>query len=213
MSEVLSWRQVACRHGEDRECLASFFAWQSAEVLAGGKPANLFNVLARSLPCGRDMAALWDEHADEVAARSDTRIKELVRTETRTLVLVYRPQVLAATLAAPRVSRTLKRLGYPRGSLPGQLDYLYQRMQRQTIPHEIGFFLGYPVKDVLAFMGELDLPLARRGPWVIYGDARRSLELVDHFGAVRDTMRANLATAGSPFDLPHMNTLSKPLAA
>jgi len=44
------------------------------------------------------------------------------------------------------------------------------------IPHEIGFGLGYPAKDVLGFMGLADLSPTAECGWRVYGDPAQSLE-------------------------------------
>ena len=57
-------------------------------------------------------------------------------------------------------------------------------MQEDEFPHEIGFFLGYPTKDVLGFMGMNNLPLVGSGPWKMYGKLEESLStLKDHLAA------------------------------
>lgn len=198
MSPLLSWRQLACRHVSDSECLASFLAWQGAEVLAGVKPANLFNVLRRPLPCGRSMASLWQDYAGVFARRAGLKVRVLRETETRLLVLVYNPQMLRSTLAEPGVARALARQGYAEQGLGCQLDTLCRRMRETAVPHEIGFFLGYPAKDVRAFIGELDLPLSCRGPWVMYGDPTDSLVTARCFSEARERVRSRLAEAPSP---------------
>jgi len=201
MSPIRSWRQLVCRYPHDQDCLAGFFAWHSAEVLAGAKPSNLFNVLKRTLPCGRDMAVLWQEHAAPVARRAGLSMRVLRESDTRLLVLVYHPGMLERTLDQPEVALGLERYGYPSHGLEGRLDVLCRRMGVEAIPHEIGFFLGYPVKDVRAFIGEIDLPLACRGPWVMYGDPSESLATARAYQSARERVRARLAEASSPREL------------
>jgi hypothetical protein len=69
-------------------------------------------------------------------------------------------------------------------------------MQDDDFPHEIGFFLGYPIKDVFGFMGLCDLPLVGNGPWKMYGKLEASVTtLKEHLAArksVLDTLRSTL---------------------
>lgn len=198
MSAPFSWRQLACRQASDQDCLASFLAWHAAEVLAGVKPANLFNVFRRPLPCGRNMVDLWQGYADAFARQAGVSVRVLRDSESRLLVLVYNPRLLRSILAEPSVVQGLARFGYPKQGLRRQLDTLSRRMDVEAVPHEIGFFLGYPAKDVRAFIGEIDLPLTCRGPWVMYGDPTDSLVTARTFLEARERVRTRLAHASSP---------------
>lgn len=92
------------------------------------------------------------------------------------LVLFYNPPVLAATLAEPRNRRWLERLGYPENGTTGQmLDELCRRAQETPVPHEVGIFIGYPLKDVAGFMRRLPSTPLHGGAWRIYGDVGESL--------------------------------------
>jgi hypothetical protein len=44
------WGDIAGRFSNDRECLASFLALETAEILDGVKPGNLINVTNRRQP-------------------------------------------------------------------------------------------------------------------------------------------------------------------
>jgi len=45
-----AWQDVAGRFDDPRECLASFLALETAEVIAGEKPANLLGIANRRCP-------------------------------------------------------------------------------------------------------------------------------------------------------------------
>lgn len=55
-----------------------------------------------------------------------------------------------------------------------------------SIPHEIGFALGYPVKDVLGFMGLIPLPCTGMCGWRIHGNPRLSLQKSREFKAAKE---------------------------
>ena len=62
----IHWTKLTHRFPDEKQCLASFIAWQAAEVIAGAKPANLINILDRELACGRNMSSLWEKHKTSV---------------------------------------------------------------------------------------------------------------------------------------------------
>ncbi|ABZ84114.1 conserved hypothetical protein [Heliomicrobium modesticaldum Ice1] len=107
----------------------------------------------------------------------------LKRCEKCAWVLFYRE---------PQVRATLKRFGrlrqYRNKRLPWPLDvqpFLFHLRERWCkggqLPHEIGLALGYPLKDVLGFLGLSPLPKQHVCEWCIYGDVVPSLRLKERF--------------------------------
>ena len=97
--------------------------------------------------------------------------------------LFYNPQTLAATLAEPRNARWLARMGYPADTsmeggtevLQGMLAHLVNRAAACELPHEVGVFIGYPLKDVAGFMQRIPATPVHHGAWRVYGGADESL--------------------------------------
>jgi len=194
----LCWQEVARRFDNDRDCLASYLIWQAAEVIDGVKPANLINLGRGVLPCGRNLLALWERDADRLLQAAGLRAVRLKTSARGTLVILYRPAAFRELLADPAVAAPLMQLGYPQPLVPARvLDHLSQRFDRE-FPHEIGLLLGYPVKDVLAFMGCTRLPYTCAGPWKIYGDAAPSLRLAASHARSRARLRDHLHHVASP---------------
>jgi hypothetical protein len=63
-------------------------------------------------------------------------------------------------------------LGYGQNIRPVEFLIEIRRRWRaqDQIPHEVGLVLGYPIKDVLGYMGFLPLPYTGNCGWCIYGD-------------------------------------------
>lgn len=70
-----------------------------------------------------------------------------------------------------------EKLGYRRDVAPSEfLEEVGKRWRREgRIPDEVGLALGYPVKDVLGYMGHLALPCTGSCGWRIYGNPEPSL--------------------------------------
>lgn len=197
----IHWSKLTSRHHDDRECLACFFAWQTAEIMSEVKPANLINIMDRTLDCGRNMLKLWHRHGRTMLNQSNVRALKLVERDNRHLMLLYRPEKLFPILQQPEVTTTLESIGYPVSDCETILNHLQKRMQQQDFPHEIGFFIGYPVKDVLGYMGLSPLPLVGQGPWKMYGELESSKSLAQaHFNA-RQKIQACLKNEKSPLQL------------
>jgi hypothetical protein len=194
------WQTVAHRFPAERDCLVSFLAFESAEVLAGIKPGNLINIVNRNKPCGRNLYQLWKQFGHDLVEQSPLELEILADREHSILVYVYDSKLLATTLGSPQAQAFLTRAGYPLDPCPEKaLHELKIRVKQQEFPHEIGLFLGYPLKDVEGFLGWNKQPFACQGPWKIYGDPRLSLQLADRHRSCRDRMVRRLGRTDDPF--------------
>jgi len=193
------WRDLAPRFADDRACLAAFLAMETAEILAGVKPGNLINVVNQRQPCGRNLYALWEKFGPQLIAGCGLQARAVRRQNDALLLFVYRPRALDGLLTQRSVVAMLGKAGYPaEGTRDAVLDELERRLAGSTFPHEIGIFLGYPLKDVAAFMGWVGLPFACQGPWKIYGDPRASLRLAERHRACRCRMAWAVASCNDP---------------
>lgn len=196
-----TWHDLAELFADERECLASFLALEAAEVLDGEKPANLVNLANRRRACGRNLYRMWRRHGASLLRQGNLAVRELVDRGDSLLLLLYRPQTLAKLLARPNVAGFLRKAGYSNPSdLQTSLTELQSRISVAGFPHEIGVFLGYPLKDVAGFMGWAPLPFTYQGPWKIYGDPAGSLDLAEAFLQSRCRMARRLRCCATPVD-------------
>jgi hypothetical protein len=192
VSSPPSWRTLAPLFPDERDCLASFLALEGAETISGVKPGNLVNVANRLRPCGRNPYELWRGHGAALLAGTELEALELDDRGGSLLLYLYRRDLLQRILDRKPVAAILDKCSYQEpANLSLTLAQLQARVKGKSFPHEIGIFLGYPLKDVLAFMGQIALPFACQGPWKIYGRPEQSLELADRFRQCRCRM-ANL---------------------
>ena len=194
------WHTVARRFPEARDCLTSFLAYETAEILAGAKPANLINLIDRPHHCGRNFYRLWKAYGPALLGQSGLVGRVLVDRGASLLLLVYKPRLLSELLAKPAVAAMLRRAGYAGSEeIAPVLEQLGERCQGgEGFPHEIGIFLGYPLKDVAAFLGWVALPFTVQGPWKIYGQPEKSLDLAATHRRCRERMVRKLARCGRP---------------
>lgn len=84
----------------------------------------------------------------------------------------------------------LKFIGYPSYyNLDSYINMLVDKLQSEKFPDEIGIFLGYPLKDVLGFMGYGRNKLYITKYWRIYGDPSISYEVSNRFLKDRAMMK------------------------
>lgn len=189
--------QLSSRFTDVLDCLAAHLMLESSEVLGGVKPANLISLVNRTRPCGRNLYQLWQSHHDELSTLLANVSFKVLQTKERALLLFcYNPDLLEAHLNHPGIRVLLKKAGYDTTlSSESLLRELCHRFEKTGVfPHEIGLFIGYPAKDVAAFMGLVKLPFACQGPWKIYGNPAQSLNLADQHRCCRQKMAAILAS-------------------
>ena len=155
-------------------------------TLLGVKPAYLISV--DSPKC----IALCEEHFTGPSSLAYASIKG---RERRSQLFIYHIESLKEVLADTETSRYLMRLGYPaEGSVDIYVDLLASKLRSGIFPHEIGIFLGYPLKDVCGFMGTSPIPYRKTMGWRMYGDTRPSEKMYHQFRSarhyVKDMMRS-----------------------
>lgn len=196
-SNVLpSSQQILRRFSNPLDCLTAYLMLECAEVLAGVKPANLISLVNRNQLCGRNLYLLWQSYHEELAARlPDLTIRVLQTRERALLLLCYNNDQLERHMAHAGIRTLLRKAGYEaNSSIEAQLGELSRRIESKgSFPHEIGLFIGYPAKDVAAFMGLIKLPFTCQCLWKIYGNPDQSLGLAEQFRCCRQRMGAILA--------------------
>jgi len=202
-----NWLELTWNFPDERDCLASFLVLEAAEVLAGVKPANLVQLRNRRQPCGRNLHQLWQDHGAALLADSPLEALTLRRKDSGDLMLFYSPVLLSTHLQHPERAAFLRQQGYRLADLQSALSELKRGFKTNTeMPHEIGLFLGYPLKDVAGFMGCSDKPCTACRMWRIYGDPEPSLALSDRYADCRRDMADQLCCVHDPVALLHKST-------
>lgn len=177
----------------------SFFETQliyyAAPTLLGKKQANLFSVPLGSFgaykkECGR--------YQKELASHGIAMVY-LYCCEDRIFLMVYREDKMRRYLKMPRVRKYLRGIGYPdikaEGGIAASLRHLRQRMlDSGEFPHEIVFFLGYPIPDVFAFMENKGQNYKIVGYWKVYGDQETALQTFRRYETCRNQMMRQVST-------------------
>ena len=142
---------------------------QCALTLAGMKPGSLFCFKNDSLETSRQKVSLWDRRLRSFGM--SVRIL-LERPEAdAVIVCLYRPAELADHLSQEDCRSFLTAEGYTGTDLEELLNQLACRLRTQPeFPHEIGVFLGYPLRDVVGFIENQGRNFTCCGCWKSYGD-------------------------------------------
>ena len=156
---------------ELREKWLRFFWLKTAAVREGVKPGELLRVRHRYEIRNQDGRIDSLDHFEIFdILKLDFRV--LCSNSVSSLVLFYQKERLEKTLFTPEVRAFLARCGYPeRSSMEEFFVSLQNRCAAENIPHEVGVFIGYPVKDVAGFIEHRPRTPVQNGNWQVFGDA------------------------------------------
>lgn len=168
-----------------------------APVILGEKPAGLLRLTnCRGVAGGRQFD-LFCVRQREILAALRLECRVLRRNSRNLVVLFFRRETLSAHLARPETAEFLRERSYIRGA---ELAELVRRCNDAAtgFPHEIGVFLGYPLKDVRGFLENPAECLAlRHGLWRVAGDPEESLEIMARYRRAEHSIRTIL-DSGEP---------------
>lgn len=165
-----------------------WFVQLIAPVLTGVKPAEIL-----SFPSDENHRSRLDCIKSCIKLNKKLSSIEFSYCKKCTKLFIYNSCVLDEVLADKRNIRFLKENGYPEEySLDVYVKHLMIKMQNGNIPEEIGVFLGYPLKDVIGFIGHSSLKLTKVKGWRVYGDPRLSDRKYNNFMEAKESIKRML---------------------
>ena len=142
---------------------------QCAPTLAGLKPGSIFCFKHPSLEISRQKVRQWNERLIPLGLTVQILLER--PGSNSAIVYVYRRSHLEQLLADPACRGFLQNAGYADTDLDGLLAQLSHRLETQPeFPHEIGVFLGYPLRDVIGFIENRGRNFTCCGFWKSYGN-------------------------------------------
>lgn len=154
--------------------LLRFLTIKLASVLVKVKPAVLVGLCSQKDGC--DYQELWRKNKDTIISMLGVSCREL---KTSKQLLFYDSHLLADRLNDIAHKRFLYEFGYLScKELDDYLDLLTKRFNSAHFPHEIGIFLGYPLKDVKGFLQKPPIEPVELGRWKVFGEAEPSLHFM-----------------------------------
>jgi hypothetical protein len=148
---------------------------QTSRTLFGGKTGELITIQEGQF--GFSLNELM-KYTEQLCTTWSVDFKQLQRNEFSCKFLVYREDILTRKLVQPIRWLLHERLNYkPDLNAKNFLDELSRRWQNSgTIPHEIGIALGYPLKDVMGYMGLSLHKCTGSCGWQVFGDPKPSVK-------------------------------------
>jgi hypothetical protein len=167
------------------DCLASYekyreinFMMRLGPTLMGVKPMHIlcfrkdFKFVDRLLA---DLEMLFASH-------ESIRYRLVYSRNNSIKVIVYHLETMTRLLEDQRVLRFLTSRGFSAEmTAEDYMDHLHHCLIDNRLPEEYGVFFGYPLKDVMGFIGHPSLKHVKTTAWKVYGDPTLSDRLFDQF--------------------------------
>lgn len=170
----------------EKERLLRYLFVKAAPVLTGVKPAVLMRYTGKSKKRGLADYRLFKKYKKEICSTFRLQHIELKHTTVDIQVLFYNGNKLSEMFIKKENEDFLYACGYCLGlSIDEKLQLLRNRFTSNRFPHEIGLFLGYPLKDVKAFSsGRKDSLNLKQSMWRVFDNATESLQKMEVFRRV-----------------------------
>lgn len=156
-------------------------------TLANFKLASLFRVTTQQVPNVLECVSYFQSKCSPFGYK----LRILKRTDQDCLIYLYHHTRLQSCLSSPVIQHHLAVNGYTDFEVDQVLATLSHRLKSSSFPHEIGLFLGYPLRDVLAF--SQGKPCKVKGYWCVYCRAKQCQRKFERFSCCLRQMEASLA--------------------
>lgn len=163
-------------------------------VIMGAKPSVLLKICKHPKWLSCNACRLFSKHRNFISNATGLEYLVMRGSKTGVQVLFYDAKILSKAFEHSGASKILRDNGYNNLNLDAQLDRLSSIYRQGDMPHEIGLFLGYPVKDVEGFMKHHSKgTMISKGRWKIFGDIEGSLKTMRLHRAAENFCRNTLA--------------------
>jgi hypothetical protein len=182
-----------------RECLLKHLTVCVSSVLLGVKPSVLTGLPSQERCCGANFLDTWKENKKYIVTSLGISCKELKTSSNGKQVLFFNKKNLWQALRVNDNAEFLDRFGYLNCfSVEDYLKVLEERFNSRNFPHEIGVFLGYPLKDVKGFIYKESDPLQGATRWKVFGDSSHSFRLMQLYDKAENVFRQMIEKGQDP---------------
>lgn len=169
----------------EKDYMMNLITYAISPTIAGYKPSSIITICNKN----KGMYDLWCKYGDEYIDNVNLKVFEISRKENLVILLFYNEKMLSEILFHEDNMRLLLKFGYSNiMSLDKCLQLLKDRYQYMTCPHEVGIFLGIPVKDVEAFINCNGKQCVLCGYWKVYHDREKALKTFESYDRTRENV-------------------------
>lgn len=183
---------------EDKEYVETFFIYNLSLVIAGAKPAVTITIKKNNYKLYNN----WNTLGRFFIEKLKLNYIELRESFEAIVIMVYDESILESQLNSKDNIEFLKNLGYPsNSSITDYVNTLKFRYQKYHCPHELGLFLGIPIKDVKDFMECTTKKCLLCKYWKVYNDINKAQRTFNTYDKIKDYTIENILNGNSSINL------------
>jgi hypothetical protein len=149
----------------------------------------------------RNLQKDWEIFKGEVKDKLRVSFLELKKDEKSTIVLFYNEELLNKILREKRNVEFLENFGYKEEMTLEECISLLKDRYKESCPHEIGIFLGYPLDDVVQFMKDTKKDCKLVGYWKVYNNAEEAQNIFKKYDSIRSDLVRIMISGVRPTDI------------
>lgn len=172
--------------------LYDYILQHASAAIAGLKAGSLFRVPNQlwNAESGTVLSILHAVHLQCIPVQM---------SQQSVLLYLYNPDLLNNVLTCPENIFFMRHLGYPQNP-DKYLPILLQKIRDgNTFPHEIGLFLGYPLRDVEGYIANKGQNCLYNKYWKVYHDVEQTRQKFDRYDACKERCK-NARQTGAAFE-------------
>ena len=167
---------------KDKEYIENILVYNLSPVIAGIKPASTMTFKRT----GENSYAKWIRYGREFVDDMNLNWIEIKNYNDVVIVLIYNKDLLKQYLYKEDNKNILEQIGYSEAkNIYEILNILKDRYSKCDCPHELGLFLGIPMKDVNDFISSNKKCLFC-GYWKVYNDVEGAKETFNKYDEIKE---------------------------
>ena len=174
----------------DKEYMENFLVYNLSLVIAGAKPSVTITIKKNNY----NLYNNWNTFGDSFIKELKLNYIQLRECEDAVVIMVYDESILEKQLNSECNKEFLTNLGYSYNStIADYVNTLKFRYEEYHCPHELGIFLGIPIKDVKDFMECTTKKCLLCKYWKVYNDSNKAQTIFDTYDKIKEyTMKTML---------------------
>lgn len=175
---------------KDKEYMENFLVYNSSLVLAGAKPSVTITIKKNNY----NLYNNWNTFGESFIKELKLNYIQLREHEDAVVIMVYDKFILEKHLNSDCNKKFLINLGYSDNStITDYVNTLKFRYEEYHCPHELGIFLGIPIKDVKDFMECTTKKCLLCKYWKVYNDSYTAQLTFNKYDKIKEyTMKTML---------------------
>lgn len=183
---------------EDKEYMENFLVYNLSLVIAGAKPSVTITIKKNNYNLYNNWTILGNSFIKDLKLN----YVQLRECEDAIVILVYDQFILEEYLNSEANRKFLTKLGYSYNStITEYVNTLKSRYEKYHCPHELGIFLGIPIKDVKDFMECTTKKCLLCKYWKVYNDSHSAQLIFNKYDKIKEYTMKTMLKGNSSINL------------